>query len=62
MDHAVLKKGCNLRRVIVDKLNIVNEGERIGFDPDKDRFRCHIDPSGIAIIPRGGRLMRRTKE
>jgi NhaP-type Na+/H+ and K+/H+ antiporter len=47
---------------IVDKLNIINEGERIGFGPDKDCFRCHIDPSGVAISPIGGRLMRRTKE
>jgi glucose-1-phosphate adenylyltransferase len=62
MDHAVIKNGCSLRGVIVDKLNIINEGEKIGFDPDKDRFRCHIDPSGIAIIPRGGRLMKKSKE
>ncbi|MEW6418290.1 MAG: glucose-1-phosphate adenylyltransferase [Nitrospirota bacterium] len=61
MDQAVLKKGCSLRNVIVDKLNVVNENEEIGFDPDKDRFRCHIDPSGIAIIPRGGRLKRVSK-
>jgi len=59
MDHAVLKKNCRLRRVIVDKLNIINEGEQIGLDPDKDRFRCHIDPSGIAIIPRGGSLTKK---
>src|SRR4030065_659265 len=58
MDHAVLRKGCSLRKVIVDKLNVVNEGEQIGFDPDTDRFRCHIDSSGIAIIPRGGRLKK----
>jgi glucose-1-phosphate adenylyltransferase len=61
MDHAVLKKGCSLRRVIVDKLNVINENEEIGFDPDRDRFRCHIDSSGIAIIPRGGRLKRVSK-
>jgi glucose-1-phosphate adenylyltransferase len=61
MDHAVLKKGCSLRRVIVDKLNVINENEEIGLDPDKDRFRCHIDSSGIAIIPRGGRLKRVSK-
>jgi glucose-1-phosphate adenylyltransferase len=55
MDHSVLRKGCKLRRVIVDKLNVLKEGERIGFDPDKDHLICHIDPSGIAILPRGGR-------
>jgi glucose-1-phosphate adenylyltransferase len=58
MDHVVLKKNCKLRRVIVDKLNVVEEGEQIGFNPDEDRFRCHIDRSGIAIIPRGGRLIK----
>lgn len=62
MDNAVLKRGCKLRRVIVDKHNIINEGEQIGFDPDKDRFRCHIDSSGIAIIPRGGKVIKATKE
>lgn len=61
MDHAVLRKGCSLRKVIVDKLNVVNEGEQIGFNPDMDRFRCHIDSSGIAIIPRGGRLKKTSK-
>lgn len=58
LDNVMIKKDCNLRRVIIDKLNIINESETIGFDPDKDRFRCHIDPSGIAIIPRGGRVTR----
>jgi glucose-1-phosphate adenylyltransferase len=55
MDRVVLKKGCSIKNAIVDKLNVIEEGERIGFESDKDRFRCHIDPSGIAIIPRGGR-------
>ncbi len=58
MDNVVLKKGCRLKKTIVDKLNIIEEGEEIGFDPDKDRFRCHIDPSGIAIVPRGGKLKK----
>lgn len=58
MDHTVLRKGCRLKKVIVDKLNIINEGEQIGFDHDKDHFRCHIDPSGIAVLPRGGRPVK----
>jgi glucose-1-phosphate adenylyltransferase len=62
MDQVVLKRGCSLRRVIVDKLNVINEGEQIGFDPHKDSFRCHIDSSGIAIIPRGGRRIKAPKE
>lgn len=58
MDHVVLKKGCKLKRVIVDKKNVIGEKEQIGFDSDKDRFRCHIDSSGIAIVPRGGKLIK----
>ncbi len=58
MDDVVLEKGCSLRRVIVDKLNVVKENERIGFEADKDRFRCHIDSSGIAVVPKGGMIIR----
>ncbi len=62
MDDVVIKKGAFLKRVIVDKLNTIGEGEKIGLDPGKDRFRCHIDRSGIAVIPRGGRLVKPSKE
>jgi glucose-1-phosphate adenylyltransferase len=54
MDQVVLKKGCSLRRVIVDKQNMINEGEQFGFDPEKDRFRSHIDSSGVVVIPKRG--------
>ena len=62
MDHVVLKKGCRLKKVIVDKWNVIDEGAEIGYDPEKDRFRCHIDSSGIAIIPRGGKLIKAVKK
>lgn len=62
MDEVTLRKGCSLKGVIVDKYNVVNEGEKIGFDPDQDRFRCHVDPSGIAILPRGGRTVSSLKK
>lgn len=58
MDQTILKRGCSLQRVIVDKSNIINEREQIGFDPDKDHFRCHIDSSGLCILPKGGRPIR----
>jgi glucose-1-phosphate adenylyltransferase len=57
MDHVILRKGCRLKRVIVDKMNVIEEGVEIGYNPAKDRFRCHIDSSGIAILPRGGKLI-----
>jgi glucose-1-phosphate adenylyltransferase len=62
MDGVTINSGCRLRRVIVDKNNVLSEGEQIGLEPEKDRFRCHIDQeSGIAIIPRGGRLKQPRK-
>jgi glucose-1-phosphate adenylyltransferase len=59
MDNVTVRKNCRLKRVIVDKANVVEEGERIGYDPEEDRFRCHIDPSGIRVLPKGGRRRRR---
>jgi glucose-1-phosphate adenylyltransferase len=61
MDQVVLRKGCTLKKVIVDKFNVINAGEEIGLDPDKDRFRCHIDSSGIAIVPKSGKLTRNAR-
>jgi glucose-1-phosphate adenylyltransferase len=42
-------------------MNVIDGGAEIGFAPDKDRFRCHIDSSGIAIIPRSGKLIKAKK-
>jgi glucose-1-phosphate adenylyltransferase len=58
MDNTIIRKGCRLKKTIVDKHNVIKKGEKIGFDPEKDRFHCHIDDSGIAIIPRGGRVTK----
>ncbi|HTZ18400.1 MAG TPA: glucose-1-phosphate adenylyltransferase, partial [Dissulfurispiraceae bacterium] len=57
MDGVTISKGCKLRKIIVDKNNVLSDCEQIGFDADKDRFRCHIDQnSGIGIIPKSGRI------
>lgn len=61
MDHTVIQKGCRLRRVIVDKFNTIKAGEEIGFDPEKDKryCGCYLGPSGLAVISKGERLMKR---
>ncbi|HZV47648.1 MAG TPA: glucose-1-phosphate adenylyltransferase [Thermodesulfovibrionales bacterium] len=61
MDQVIIRKGCKLKKVIVDKMNVIDEGVEIGFEPEKDRFRCHIDASGVAIIPRGGKLIKASR-
>jgi glucose-1-phosphate adenylyltransferase len=62
MDRTTIKRGAQLRTVIVDKQNVIGENEKIGFDPVSDRFRCHIDSSGIAIIPKAGMLVKAPKK
>ena len=55
MDYVRIEKGSRLRRVIVDRYNVIDAGTRIGYDPEQDRARYHVDPSGIAIVPQGAR-------
>jgi glucose-1-phosphate adenylyltransferase len=55
MDHTTVGKGARLRRVIVDRFNIIPADSEIGVDPAVDRRRHHVDPSGIVVVPRGGR-------
>jgi glucose-1-phosphate adenylyltransferase len=62
LDHAVIKKGCRLRRVIVDKFNEIPEGASIGLDAESDRRagKYHIDASGIVVVPKAMRKIART--
>lgn len=55
MDNTTVGKGARLRRVIVDRFNIIPADSDIGFDPDQDRRRYFVDPSGLVVVPRGGR-------
>jgi glucose-1-phosphate adenylyltransferase len=55
MDFTAVGKGAHLRRVIVDRFNIVAAGREIGLNPAEDRQHYHMDASGLVVIPRGGR-------
>jgi glucose-1-phosphate adenylyltransferase len=55
MDFVSVGKGARLRRAIVDRFNIIAADQEIGLDPEVDRTRYHVDPSGLVVIPRGGR-------
>jgi glucose-1-phosphate adenylyltransferase len=56
MDGSRLEKGVRARRVIVDRFNLLPRDMVIGEDPDEDARRFHRDPSGIVVLPRGGRM------
>ena len=53
MDYSILRKGARLKRVIVDRYNTVEAGERIGFEAESDLRRFAVTDPGIVIIPRG---------
>ncbi len=55
MDHTTVGKGARLRRAIVDRFNIIPADAEIGLDLVADRRRHFVDPSGLVVVPRGGR-------
>jgi glucose-1-phosphate adenylyltransferase len=55
MDHTTVGKGARLRRAVVDRFNIIPADSEIGLDPVADRRRHFVDPSGLVVVPRGGR-------
>jgi glucose-1-phosphate adenylyltransferase len=54
MDYVRVGRGSRLRRVIVDRHNKIEPGERIGFDHEADRKRYTVSENGVTVIP-GGR-------
>lgn len=53
MDHTLIRRGARLRRVIVDRFNVVPAGTRIGYDRDEDDARWFTTASGIVVLPKG---------
>lgn len=53
MDYVLVRRGAHLRKVIVDRHNLIDREERIGLDNDLDRERFMVSPSGIVVVPRG---------
>ncbi|EXJ14475.1 glucose-1-phosphate adenylyltransferase [Imhoffiella purpurea] len=53
MDYVRIGRGAKLRNVIVDRHNIIEPGDRIGFDRETDSQRFHVSPGGITVIPMG---------
>jgi glucose-1-phosphate adenylyltransferase len=55
MDFTSVGKGAHIRRAIVDRYNIIPADREIGANPTQDRLNFHVDPSGLVVVPRGGR-------
>ncbi len=55
MDYVRIGRGSRLRRAIVDRYNVLPAGTHLGYDPDQDRERFHLDSSGIVVVAQGRR-------
>lgn len=51
MDYCVLRRGARVRRAIIDRYNVIEPGERVGYDVELDRARGQVTESGIVILP-----------
>ncbi len=60
MDSTVIKKGSRLKRVIIDKFNLLPAGSTIGFDLERERQidGWHVDGEGIVVIRKPTRPMQ----
>ena len=53
MDACEIGPSSRLKKVVVDRFNTFPEKTEIGYSPDKDSSRYHLDKSGIVAVPRG---------
>lgn len=53
MDWVEIGRGCQIRRGIIDKHNIIPPGTVIGHDLPKDRESHFVSETGIVVISRG---------
>jgi glucose-1-phosphate adenylyltransferase len=55
MDWAEIGRGCQIRRAIIDKSNVIPPGTRIGYDLEDDRRQYFVSETGIVVLARGER-------
>lgn len=53
MDYVRVCRGARLRNVIVDRHNIIEAGDVIGYDSERDRQRYTVSPKGVTVVPSG---------
>ncbi len=53
MDYVRVCRGARLHNVIVDRHNIIEAGDVIGFDNEQDRQRYTVSANGVTVVPNG---------
>ncbi len=59
LDNAVIGSKARLRRVVVDRFNVIAAGADIGSNPAKDRAQYQVTKAGLVVIPRGRSMKER---
>jgi glucose-1-phosphate adenylyltransferase len=59
MDDARIGRGALVRNAILDKGVVLEDGARVGLDPDHDRARFTVSAAGITVVGKN-QLVRRT--
>ncbi|HET6757422.1 MAG TPA: glucose-1-phosphate adenylyltransferase [Burkholderiales bacterium] len=57
MDYVHIQGGSRLKRVIVDRYNVIPGRTQIGYDRDADSKRWSVTDSGITVVQRGKRKL-----
>ena len=50
MDNCRIGAGARIRRAIIDKNAVIPDGERIGYDLEKDRQKYFVSETGIVVV------------
>ena len=56
LENVEVGRHCEIRRAIIDKNVTIPPGTKIGIDPEADRKRFHVTPSGLVVIPKGAKV------
>lgn len=53
MDYVRIGRGAQLRRVIVDRHNHIEQYSTIGYDLTHDKRYFQVTPAGVVVVPKG---------
>jgi glucose-1-phosphate adenylyltransferase len=53
MDYVRIGRGARLKRVIVDRHNVIEPGDVIGHDREADAKRFSVTEGGVTVVPSG---------
>lgn len=56
LENVEVGRHCDIRRAIIDKNVTIPPGTKIGVDPEADRKRFQVTPSGLVVIPKGAKV------